>query len=308
MRRGIQAASTPIGNTVIFQPGIQPVHRHTLRQKLLFGETLTSAATENGTNLNEAVGSDGLTNELGEPNAQQRTVNNDQAIRVPESAEKVKLNVIYDKDEFLAIRNTDDGFFICTTTRKICRPEGLIRIHWLSQSETDEQVYKLSYHQQVDFRCVLTNVRLTKMSANRYHLPKQEQTRIQGILRESIEAEKQTTLVTSPRASPVHLPPDRTTEAVPTVVSNDRMTEHRESRIDGLNDLTTQGNEGPVNDPTIVVNKEKPLTPSVSSDTSSADVEHDSALERLRQASRGSIKEKAKIKFTVDMEEQEDEG
>ena len=86
------------------------------------------------------------------------------------------------------------------------------------------------------------------------------------------------------------------------------MTEHRESRIGGLNDLATQGNEGPVNDPTILVNKEKPLTPSVSSDTSSTDVEHDSALERLRHAFRGSIKEKAKIKFTVDMEEHEDEG
>ena len=37
-------------------------------------------------------------------------------------------------------------------------------------------------------------------------------------------------------------------------------------------------------------------------------MEQDSALERLRQAFRGSIKEKAKIKFTVDMEEQEDGG
>ena len=110
----------------------------------------------------------------------------------------------------------------------------------------------------------------------------------------------------SPRASPVHLPPDRAIEAVLTVVSNDRMTEHRESRIGELNNLATQGNEGPVDDPTIVVNKEKLLTHSVSSDTSSTDVEHDSALERLRQAFRGSIKEKAKIKFTVDMEEQED--
>ena len=80
MRRGIQAASTPIGNTVISQPGMQPVRRHTLRQKPLFGETLTSADTENGTNLNDAVGSGGPTNELGEPNAQERTVNNDQAI------------------------------------------------------------------------------------------------------------------------------------------------------------------------------------------------------------------------------------
>ena len=87
MKRGIQAASTPMGNTVIFQPGIQPVHRHTLRQKPL-GETLTSAATENGTNLNEAVGSGGLTNELGEPNAQQRTINNDQAIRAPRARKR----------------------------------------------------------------------------------------------------------------------------------------------------------------------------------------------------------------------------
>ena len=69
------------------------------------------------------------------------------------------------------------------------------------------------------------------MLANKYHLPKQAQTRIQGILRESIEAEKQMTLVTSPRASPVHLPPDRTIEEVVTVVSNDRMTEHQEGRI-----------------------------------------------------------------------------
>ena len=110
------------------------------------------------------------------------------------------------------------------------------------------------------------------MSANKYYLPKQEQTRIQGILRESIEAENQMTLVTSPRTSPVHLPPDRTIEAVPTVVSNDRMSEHRESRIGKLNNLVTQGNEGPANDPTIVVNKEKPLTHSVSSDTRNRDV------------------------------------
>ena len=62
--------STPIGNTAFFQPETQPVHRHTLRQRPLFGETLTSAATGNGTNLNDAVGSGGPTNELGEPNVQ----------------------------------------------------------------------------------------------------------------------------------------------------------------------------------------------------------------------------------------------
>ena len=74
------------------------------------------------------------------------------------------MEVIYEKGEFLAVRNSDDGFFLCQTTRNIAGSEGHIRIHWLTQSEENEQVYALEYHDKVVFQCMLTNVRLTKIS------------------------------------------------------------------------------------------------------------------------------------------------
>ena len=49
-------------------------------------------------------------------------------------------------------------------------------------------MYTLDYHDYVVFQCIMTNVRLTKISKSRFHLPKHVQDRIMQILRESIKA------------------------------------------------------------------------------------------------------------------------
>ena len=92
--------------------------------------------------------------------------------------------IIYEKGEFLAVRNTDDGFFLCQTTRNIYDSGSRIRIHWLTQSEENGQVYALDYHDYVVFQCIMTNVRLTKISKSRFNLPKHGQDRIKQILSE----------------------------------------------------------------------------------------------------------------------------
>ena len=54
-------------------------------------------------------------------------------------------------------------------------------------------MYALDYHDYVEFQCIMTNVRLTKISKSRFHLPKHEQDRIMQILRESIKTTRSPT-------------------------------------------------------------------------------------------------------------------
>ena len=189
MERKIETTSTPLGPRALPHLRNQPARPQTLRQKPLFGET--------------PITTDGEETELDKvsiPDLQPREQKiSDTPIRKkgPEATVptgRLHKEIIYEKGEFLAVRNTDDGFFLYQTTRNVYHSVGRIKIHWLTQSEANKQLYALDYHDHIEFQCILTNIRLTKISRNRFHLPEQEQDRIMQILKESIEASKKTTL------------------------------------------------------------------------------------------------------------------
>ena len=53
---------------------------------------------------------------------------------------QIRKEVIHKKGEFLTVRNTGDGFFLCQTARNVHDSEGGIHIHWLTQTEGNKQV------------------------------------------------------------------------------------------------------------------------------------------------------------------------
>ena len=83
----------------------------------------------------------------------------------------------YIKGEFLAVRN-------------IIGTEPQTRILWLTQTEANSDTYIFDYHDYVDPRCILTDMRLEKIKANKHPLHRSEQERTEVILRASIAAGK----------------------------------------------------------------------------------------------------------------------
>ena len=110
--------------------------------------------------------------------------------KLPHCAPVSEREIRYRKGEFLAIRNTDDGFFLCQTARPIIGTELQTQIRWLTQMKANSDTYNYAYHDFIDSRCILTNVRLTKIKANKYRLPQSEKERSEVILWASIAAEK----------------------------------------------------------------------------------------------------------------------
>ena len=88
----------------------------------------------------------------------------------------------YRKGEFFAVRNTDNGVFLCKTTRPIIGTEPQTRIRWLMLMKANSDTYIFDYHDYIDPHCILTNVRLDKIEANKYRLPQSEQERAEVIL------------------------------------------------------------------------------------------------------------------------------
>lgn len=96
----------------------------------------------------------------------------------------------------MAVRNPDGGFYLCQALHNVYKSSPKIRIHWLNDknegkvSETGGQIYVLDYYDTTDFECVLTTVDLTKIESKSFELSKEEQTRIESILKKAIDVEK----------------------------------------------------------------------------------------------------------------------
>ena len=50
-------------------------------------------------------------------------------------------SLVYAKGAFLAIRNTDDGFFLCRVKRNIYKGDEEISIRWLTQHQIEKDIY-----------------------------------------------------------------------------------------------------------------------------------------------------------------------
>ncbi|XP_044258777.1 proteoglycan 4-like isoform X3 [Tribolium madens] len=114
-----------------------------------------------------------------------------------------KLIVFY-KNEFLAVRNSEGSFYICQAAQNIYKSSPKIRIRWLSQdkSEKSGEVYTPDFYDNTDFDCILTNLNLVRVDKGRYRLPPAEKERTDSILKRSLAVEKGE--VTSPSLTEEH--------------------------------------------------------------------------------------------------------
>ena len=95
-----------------------------------FEETPTDTARDSESNLDD-IAEQPDTARPKSPVAKIADSNDDTTLlRAPPDS---KREIRYRKGEFLAIRNTDDGYFLCQTTRPIIGTELQTRIRWLTQ-------------------------------------------------------------------------------------------------------------------------------------------------------------------------------
>ncbi|XP_014251125.1 titin-like isoform X1 [Cimex lectularius] len=99
-----------------------------------------------------------------------------------------KLIVFY-KNEFLAVRNAEGGFYICQAMQNIYRSSSKIKIRWLSQLPNSD-VYSPDFYDQTEFDCILTNLSLERIAKGKFKLPAVESQRTESILKRAIDVEK----------------------------------------------------------------------------------------------------------------------
>ncbi|CAH0553387.1 unnamed protein product [Brassicogethes aeneus] len=100
--------------------------------------------------------------------------------------------VVFYKNEFLAVRNSEGTFFVCQAVQNIYKSSSKIKIRWLSQAEDDKtgEIYTPDFYDLTDFDCILTNLNLTRVNKGKYRLPKAEKERTDSILNRSLAVEK----------------------------------------------------------------------------------------------------------------------
>ncbi|XP_066138380.1 nucleolar protein dao-5-like isoform X2 [Euwallacea fornicatus] len=100
--------------------------------------------------------------------------------------------IVFYKNEFLAVRNAEGGFYLCQAIQNIYKSSSKIRIRWLSQTENREkgEIYTPDFYDLIDFDCILTNLSLSRAEKGKYLLPISEKTRTESILNRSLAVEK----------------------------------------------------------------------------------------------------------------------
>lgn len=94
------------------------------------------------------------------------------------------------RNEFLAVRNADGGFFLCQAMNNVYKSSPKIRIRWLSEEAANKNIYCLDFYDSTDIECVLTSVALNKMAKGKFELTKVESDRIKNILKKALDVEK----------------------------------------------------------------------------------------------------------------------
>lgn len=99
-----------------------------------------------------------------------------------QEAEKL---ILFYKNEFVAVRNAEDGFFLCQILQNVYKSSPKIRIRWLSETKAKSQVYVPDFYDVTDLECILTSVNLDK-EKQQYKLPSDELARIENILKKAM--------------------------------------------------------------------------------------------------------------------------
>ena len=184
--REIEKASTPLEGIIMPPPRLPPVRQPRLRQKLQFDENQTDSAAEIDTDLANIIE---LPEKVNEKNKSLEATILDIDQQICETRDTDKPELVYRKREFLAVRNVDNGFWLCQAVQDVYRGKSRNRIQWLTFSSTNANVYQFEYHGEIEFGCILTNINLEKLKTNRFRLVDSEKERIEDILRESLAAE-----------------------------------------------------------------------------------------------------------------------
>ncbi|KAF2903328.1 hypothetical protein ILUMI_02854 [Ignelater luminosus] len=98
--------------------------------------------------------------------------------------------IIFYKNEFLAVRNSEGGFYVCQAMQNIYKSSPRIRIRWLSQDKNDKEIYTPDFYDYTDFDCILTNLNLGRVDKGKYKLPSNERIRTDSILKRALAVEK----------------------------------------------------------------------------------------------------------------------
>lgn len=106
----------------------------------------------------------------------------------PAKNQDEKLIVFY-KNEFLAVRNADGGFYVCQAVQNVYKSSVRIRIRWLSQDKQDK-IYIPDFYDTTEFDCILTNINMNRVEKGKYNLPKDELERTENILKRALAVEK----------------------------------------------------------------------------------------------------------------------
>ncbi|KRT80927.1 hypothetical protein AMK59_6191, partial [Oryctes borbonicus] len=100
--------------------------------------------------------------------------------------------IIFYKNEFLAVRNSEGSFYICQAVQNIYKSSPKIKIRWLSQDKTDKtgETYTPDFYDYTDFDCILTNLSLIRVDKGKFKLPRSEKERTDSILKRALAVEK----------------------------------------------------------------------------------------------------------------------
>ena len=160
-------------------------------------------------------------------------------------------------------------------------------------------MYTLSYDNNIEFECILTNVILTKISNYRYHLSKSEGERIDVILKESLEEGNNPTSKEvkprSPSSSEVISKPHSEPECPRTPKT-------------GLTGGQESARERPGTSPIRKIDEDTVILLEETFGSHNIGPTSDSIKGRLRQLLDSPAKRRPRIKFTVEMEEREKNG
>lgn len=100
--------------------------------------------------------------------------------------------IYFYKNEFLAVRNADGGFYLCQAVQNIYKSSLKIKIRWLSQDKNDKtgEIYTPDFYDLTDFDCILTSLDLDRVDKGKYRLTKVEKERTDSILKRCLAVEK----------------------------------------------------------------------------------------------------------------------
>lgn len=100
--------------------------------------------------------------------------------------------IYFYKNEFLAVRNAEGGFYLCQAVQNIYKSSSKIRIRWLSQDKSDKtgEIFTPDFYDLTDFDCILTSLDLDRVDKGKFRLTKAEKERTDSILKRCLAVEK----------------------------------------------------------------------------------------------------------------------